>query len=236
MTEKIAKACDLIKTSQRLVFMTGAGISVPSGIPNYRSLDGVYAGVEAPEYLLSRTCLKREPAKFYQFVQKLYHPTAQPNVIHQVMAELAQAKEVSVITQNIDSLHQQAGQKNLIEFHGSLYHVYCTKCGESVSVPNYLQAAYHQGCGGQLRPDIVLYEEGLAEDNVQAAIRRVMDAETIVVVGTSLRVYPFAGLLDYRSSEAQVILVNKEASNIGGQTLEIIGDATVFFEQLKKDK
>ncbi|MGX7030303.1 NAD-dependent protein deacylase [Vagococcus zengguangii] len=235
MTEKITIACEKIKAAKQLVFMTGAGVSVPSGIPDYRSLDGVYASLEAPEYLLSHTCLKREPEKFYRFVKNLYHPEALPNVIHQVMVELEKAQEVCVITQNIDSLHQKAGQKNLIEFHGSLYHVYCQQCGKLVPVSSYLDGDSHEGCGGQLRPDVVLYEEGLDENNVQHAIRQVMQADTIVVVGTSLRVYPFAGLLDYRSPDAQVILVNKEAHHVGAETLAVIGDATELFKQLKSE-
>ncbi|MGX6961869.1 NAD-dependent protein deacylase [Vagococcus xieshaowenii] len=236
MTEQEALAIQFIQQAKHLVFMTGAGVSVPSGIPDYRSLDGVYAGFEAPEYLLSHTCLKREPEKFYQFVKNLYHPEAQPNVIHQVMAELERTKEVAVITQNIDSLHQQAGQKNLIEFHGSLYHVYCQQCGKSVPVTSYLDDDFHEGCGGPLRPDVVLYEEGLDENNVQHAIRQVMQADTIVVVGTSLRVYPFAGLLDYRSPDAKVILVNKEATQVSRDTLTVLGDATKFFEKIKKSE
>ena len=231
---QIEEAIDLIQASKSLVFLTGAGVSVPSGIPDYRSLDGVYAGLEQPEYLLSQTCLKREPEKFYHFIKHLYHPTAQPNIIHQVMAELTQSHNAWIISQNIDGLHQKASAKHLINFHGSLSHVYCQVCGQEVSVEQYLYTNRHEGCGGYLRPDIVLYEEGLDETMIQQTARLISEAETIVVVGTSLRVYPFASLLNYRSPHARVILINQEESYTSTDTLAIIGEASEFFLKLQQ--
>ena len=162
--------------------MTGAGVSTPSGIPDYRSLKGIYHGIEAPEYLLSHTCMVREPDKFYQFVKHLYHPEAKPNVIHQTMAEFAQERNVWVVSQNIDGLHQQAGSQT------------------------YLTDWHHADCGGQIRPAIVLYEEGFSEETITAAINAVANAQLVVVVGTSLQVYPFAGLLQYQNSQNCLII------------------------------
>lgn len=230
------KAIELIKESKKIVFLTGAGVSVPSGIPDYRSLEGVYAEIEAPEYLLSRTCLKEEPEKFYRFVKKLYHPTAEPNIIHQTMALFESVKkDVSVITQNIDQLHQKAGSRQVTNFHGNLYHVYCSRCGESVAVTNYLSSDKHADCGGQLRPDVVLYEEGIKEKNIEEAIEKISQADTIVIVGTSLKVYPFASLLQYKSATSFLIVINKEKLNVADKTISILGDASDFFNSLCKE-
>jgi NAD-dependent deacetylase len=122
MLVSIETAIEKIQAAKSITFLTGAGVSTPSGIPDYRSLSGVYQGIEAPEYLLSHTCMVNEPDKFYQFVKYLYHPDAQPNIIHQTMAELGNEREVWVISQNIDGLHEKAGSKQRIDFHGTLYH------------------------------------------------------------------------------------------------------------------
>lgn len=156
---EIAQGISFIKKHQKIVALTGAGVSVPSGIPDYRSVKGVYDGLDQPEYLLSRSCLENEPAKFYTFVKNLYHLEAQPNIIHQELAELT--REGGVITQNIDQLHQSTNDNVVVEFHGSLHRSYCLKCLDQVSVAEYLKLDKHVTCGGQLRPDIVLYGEGL---------------------------------------------------------------------------
>lgn len=233
MERETEKALQLIEKSERLVFMTGAGVSVPSGIPDYRSLDGVYSGIDQPEYLLSHTCLDKEPEKFYQFTKLLYHPQAQPNVIHRRMAELEKVKEdCTVITQNIDQLHDKAGSKNVLHFHGSLYDVYCRKCRQPVSVEAYLTSDRHEGCGGQLRPNVVLYEELLNEAIIQQSVEKIMSADTIVIVGTSLKVYPFAGMIQYKNSDSHVILVNKESVPMTDNDVQVLGDAADFFEKL----
>lgn len=140
---------EAIKQAEHIVFLTGAGVSVPSGIPDYRSENGLYAGMSSPEYMLSHTCLVREPEKFYQFVtENMYYPDAVPNTIHRKMAEIEAEKNVTVITQNIDGLHEKAGSKKVVNFHGSLYHCYCQKCGRSVSASDYLQSDIHADCGG----------------------------------------------------------------------------------------
>ncbi|WP_370448247.1 NAD-dependent protein deacylase [Melissococcus sp. OM08-11BH] len=204
------QAIEILKQAENIVFMTGAGVSTASGIPDYRSMTGVYHGVDNPEYLLSHTCLKREPDVFYQFVQQLYHPEAKPNVIHEKMAELSQMKQVGIVTQNIDDLHIKAGSPNVVSFHGSLYDCYCQTCGQSVSVSDYMKSMYHQECGGIIRPNVVLYEEGLSESNIEIAISWLSQAEVVCIVGTSFQVYPFSGLINYRKPDSQVIVVNKE--------------------------
>ncbi|AQP53955.1 NAD-dependent protein deacylase [Vagococcus penaei] len=225
-------AVELIQQSKKLVFMTGAGVSVPSGIPDYRSMTGVYHGVENPEYLLSHSCLVKEPEKFYDFVKQLYHPKAKPNIIHLKMAELAQEKDVTVISQNIDGLHQQAGSPKVINFHGNLYDCYCQKCGESVTAEEFMESSLHKNCGGQIRPNVVLYEESLPQDVIEASILAIEQADTIVVVGTSLKVYPFSGLIQYRQPNSQLIIINKDTITYGGDYLMVQTPAENFFSQI----
>lgn len=232
MTEvKRAQALEKIRQSQHLVFMTGAGVSVPSGIPDYRSLDGIYHGVDQPEYLLSHRCLMNEPQKFYQFVKNLYHPDARPNIIHKKMAELETKQEVTVISQNIDGLHQAAESQQVINFHGSLYHCYCLKCGQTVSVSEYMTSDQHH-CGGQIRPDVVLYEEALNQEALSLSVNALEKADVIVVVGTSLKVYPFSGLIQYRSPHSELIVVNREEVSLLDDYLMVTELAESFFEEL----
>ncbi|RST96765.1 NAD-dependent protein deacylase [Vagococcus vulneris] len=212
--------------------MTGAGVSVPSGIPDYRSMTGVYRGIENPEYLLSHRCLVDEPEKFYDFVKQLYHPTAVPNIIHKKMAELARDKDVTVISQNIDGLHKKAGSPKVVNFHGSLYDCYCQKCRRHVPVNEYLESTIHKGCGGIIRPNVVLYEEGLTESAISDSVRAIEEADVIVIVGTSLKVYPFSGLVNYRRSTCRVIIVNKEKVPFNGDHFMIEEPAESFFKQL----
>lgn len=225
------EAIELIRGSNRLTFLTGAGVSVASGIPDYRSMGGVYEGIEEPEYLLSHSCLMAEPKKFYEFVKQLYHLKAEPNVSHRKMAELATKKTVRIVTQNIDQLHDKAGSQ-VINFHGSLYECYCLGCGQSVSVGDYLTSDRHVGCGGQIRPNVVLYEENLDSDIIESAIQVVEEAEVLVIVGTSFKVYPFSDLLRFKRPDCKVVVVNNEALSLGGDYLMITEDATDFFEEL----
>ena len=129
----VAEATQAINESKSITFLTGAGVSTPSGIPDYRSLKGIYQGIEQPEYLLSHKAMVHEPQKFYSFVKKIYHPNAQPNVIHTEIARLEKHKKVWTVSQNIDGLHEKAGSQQLVNFHGTLYHCYCRKCGKEVA-------------------------------------------------------------------------------------------------------
>ena len=203
------KAIGMIEQAQSIVFLTGAGISTASGIPDYRSLAGAYQGIEHPEYLLSHTCLINEPEKFYSFVQTLYHPTAEPNIVHLRIAELEKSKNIWVISQNIDGLHAVAGTQHLVNFHGNLYDCYCQKCGRLISAKEYLRSDYHEQCGGQIRPNIVLYEEGLDEQTIKLATEVIAKAELIVIVGTSFQVHPFCDLIHYAADSATILVINQ---------------------------
>ncbi|HBM3530718.1 TPA: NAD-dependent protein deacylase [Listeria innocua] len=224
---------EAIKQAEHIVFLTGAGVSVPSGIPDYRSKNGLYAGMSSPEYILSHTCLVREPEKFYQFVtENMYYPDAVPNTIHRKMAEIEAEKNVTVITQNIDGLHEKAGSKKVVNFHGSLYHCYCQKCGRSVSASDYLQSDIHADCGGVVRPDVVLYEEAISESAIDQSLAAIREADLIVIVGTSFRVSPFCNLTDYRNKKARIFAVNKERISLPYPFEMIENDAVKVFAEI----
>ncbi len=225
-------AAEMLQQHKKMTFLTGAGVSTPSGVPDYRSLQGVYHGLEAPEYLLSNECLVREPEKFYQFVKHLYHEEARPNVIHQAMAAMEKTKDIWVVSQNIDGLHAAAGSEKLVNFHGSLYECYCRKCGKSVSVSDYLQSDRHKGCGGQIRPDIVLYGEGFEEGVIQQAVSAVKNAELVVIVGTSFQVHPFCDLIYEKRRDAQVMVINQTPIQLAGAYTFVQANGVEVFEKL----
>lgn len=232
----IATAIEKIRQAANVTFLTGAGVSTPSGVPDYRSLTGIYHGIEAPEYLLSRSCLVNEPAKFYAFVKKIYHPKAEPNVIHQVMAALSHKDQAAVVSQNIDGLHQKAGTSNLVDFHGTLYHCYCQRCGQSVSWQDYLKSDRHEECGGQIRPDIVLYEEGFAQETLERAAQAVFQAELLVIVGTSFQVHPFCDLIFEKKPQAEILVINQTPIYLPLDYAFVQADGSAVFRQLKEDK
>ncbi|MGC6768086.1 NAD-dependent protein deacylase [Enterococcus sp. LJL128] len=223
----------IMKESKAITFLTGAGVSTASGIPDYRSLSGVYQGIEAPEYLLSRSCLLREPEKFYDFVKRLYHPNAEPNRIHLAMADMEKQKEVWVVSQNIDGLHQKAGSRNRIDFHGNLYDCWCERCKQHVSAEQYLVNDRHEGCGGQLRPGIVLYEEGFDDQTISAAVKAVVAAELLVVVGTSFQVHPFCDLAAYARPDAKLLVINQTPVRLRGEYFYIETDAMNVFNKIE---
>lgn len=229
---------DLLNSANHIVFMTGAGVSTASGIPDYRSKNGLYSGMEAPEYLLSDECLQREPQKHYDFVTaSMLYPDAKPNVIHEKMAEFAQKKGAQIITQNIDGLHTKAGTpaENLVEFHGNLSRVYCQKCGKKATLAEYQAEMHHQNCGGILRTDIVLYGEPINEDNLRRSLAAIAAADLLVVVGTSFVVYPFAGLISYRQPQAKLAAVNKQQIALPENGVMIQADAVDEFQAASVD-
>ncbi|WEV54306.1 NAD-dependent protein deacylase [Leuconostocaceae bacterium ESL0723] len=221
--------------AQRILFLTGAGVSTPSGIPDYRSKNGIYNGVTlSPEYLLSATAFRTEPEKQYQFMKdNMYFPDAKPNVIHDKMAEMAKAGRAKIVTQNVDDLHVKAGTPSdrLIRFHGSLYDIYAPVDGKPATVKEYLHSLYRPGDGAILRPRITFYEE--QPFGVEPSIEWVSQADLIVVVGTSFRVYPFAGLIQYASPDARLLAVNLEQIPAPANIHQVIGDASEFFQELK---
>ena len=213
MDEKIEKLKNIIAESDNIVFFGGAGVSTESGIPDFRSVDGLYnqEWKYPPETILSRSFFDRNPEEYYRFHRaKLVVDGVKPNRAHLRLAELErEGKLKAVITQNIDGLHQAAGSKNVLELHGSILRAYCSRCRKSydANVINHGTGVPRCSCGGVIRPDIVLYEEALDDDTVSSAIRYIRNADVLIIGGTSLNVYPAAGLINYYKGN-KLILVN----------------------------
>lgn len=229
-----AKIQQMFDDAKKIVFLTGAGVSTASGIPDFRSANGLYTQDKNAEYYLSHRYFSSDPEGFYEFCKKnLYFPDAKPNVIHRKQAVLTNQDRATVITQNIDNLYEEAGTTHLIDFHGNLYHVYCEKCGETVPVADYLKSRLHAKDGGPLRPDIVLYDEGIKQDDIMNSVRALQAADLVVIVGTSMKVYPFAGLLEYRNPSAQVLAINQQELHLPCDFTMVQTDATKFFDELQ---
>ncbi|MCD8358941.1 MAG: NAD-dependent protein deacylase [Oscillospiraceae bacterium] len=221
MTEEIQKLKQLIDGSDNIVFFGGAGVSTESGIPDFRSVDGLYSQTYKypPEEILSRSFFDRNPEEYYRFHHdKLRLRGAQPNAAHKKLAEWEQqGKLKTVITQNIDGLHQAAGSRNVLELHGSLLRAYCARCGKPYPADtiNEGDGVPRCTCGGVIRPDIVLYEEPLDADVMARAIHYIRAADVLIIGGTSLVVYPAAGLIrDYHGHK--LVLVNKGETSADG--------------------
>lgn len=226
---------ELIQQANKVVFLTGAGVSTASGIPDYRSKHGIYKEGKTPEYMLSHECLENEPEAFHDFVvQNLYFPNAKPNIIHKKMAALAQAGKATIVTQNVDGLYRKAKTPadKLIEFHGNIYDVYCQKCRQKVDWHEFIKDIHHQDCGGILRSKVVLYGEGIDPQNLTRAVKAVRDADLIVIVGTSFVVYPFAGLIQYRNPHAEIVAVNNQPIQIPDSGIMIVNDAVKEFAEV----
>ncbi len=174
-----------------------------------------------------------DPEGFYEYCKNnLYFPDAKPNVIHEKQAALTQQNRATVITQNIDNLYEEAGTKHLVDFHGNLYNVYCEKCHETVPVADYLKSRIHEKDGGNLRPDIVLYDEGISQDAISQSLNAMANADLIVIVGTSMKVYPFAGLLQYANPAAPILAINQQQLALPVDFKMIQADATKYFADL----
>lgn len=208
----------LIDESKRIVFFGGAGVSTESGIPDFRSTDGLYHQSYAypPETILSHTFFRRKPEEFYRFYKdKMLCLDGKPNAAHLKLAELeAAGKLTAVVTQNIDGLHQKAGSKRVLELHGSVLRNYCMKCGKFHTAESILHS---EGipkceCGGIVKPDVVLYEEGLDDQVISEAIHYIASADLLIIGGTSLVVYPAAGLIRYFQGD-HLVLLNKSATS-----------------------
>lgn len=217
MEETINRFLSMIQESNHIVFFGGAGVSTDSGIPDFRSKDGLYNQHDIrfdryqPEYLLSHTCLVREPEVFFEFYrQKMDTRSVEPNITHKVLAKLEQAGKLeAIVTQNIDGLHQKAGSRKVFEIHGTTQRNYCMSCGRSVDADFIFQ---QQGipccseCGGIIRPDVTLYEEGLPTEAVMGALDAIHRADCMIVAGTSLNVYPAASYVYEFHGKHRVIL------------------------------
>ena len=214
MDDAVKRLREMVEESDNLVFFGGAGVSTESGIPDFRSVDGLYHQQYRypPETILSASFFARNPEEYYRFHHdKLRLRGAQPNAAHRKLAEWErQGKLKAVITQNIDGLHQAAGSRNVLELHGSLLRAYCSKCRKPwpAEKVNDGEGVPRCDCGGVIRPDIVLYEEALDEDVMGAAVQYIRDADVLIVGGTSLVVYPAAGLIRYYRG-SKLVLVNK---------------------------
>ena len=235
---------DMISKSKNIVAFTGAGISVPSGIPDFRSSTGLYKtetnGSFPPEYMLSHSCFVNQTSDFYKFYKgKMIYKNAKYNLGHKWLKQLEDDNKLScVITQNIDGLHYQAGSKNVFEFHGSIYRNYCQKCHKYYDLDYIINSdniPKCEVCGGVIKPDVVLYEEGLDEDIVQGSINAVMHADMLIVIGTSLVVYPAASLIDYFKGK-YLVLINKSSTNYDNNADLVINEdiTKVAKEMLEK--
>lgn len=219
----------LIAKSRRIVFFGGAGVSTESGIPDFRSVDGLYHQHYAypPETILSHTFFVQKPEEFYRFYRdKLIVKNARPNPAHLRLARLeAEGRLSAVVTQNIDGLHQAAGSKRVFELHGSTLRNYCTQCGKFYPVDFIAQSegVPRCECGGIVKPDVVLYEEGLDSDVLTGAVNAIAKADLLIVGGTSLAVYPAAGLLQYYRGQ-QLVVINKTPTPADAQATLLIRD------------
>ena len=227
-----------LSESENIVFFGGAGVSTESKIPDFRSTDGLYNQQYAypPETILSHTFYMRRPEEFYRFYRnKMLFPDAEPNRAHKALAKLEQEGRLrAVITQNLDGLHQKAGSREVLELHGSVLRNYCTKCGKFYGLEAVLESegVPRCTCGGVIKPDVVLYEEGLDQHTLQKAVYYISNADVLIIGGTSLTVYPAAGLIDYYGGK-KLVLINKSVTPmdsradlvISGPIGEILGDA-----------
>lgn len=219
----------IIDKSHRVVFFGGAGVSTESGIPDFRSVDGLYNQKYdyPPEQILSHTFFMRHTKAFYDFYRdKMLCLTAKPNRAHYKLAEMERAGILSsVITQNIDGLHTAAGSKKVLELHGSVHRNYCMDCGKFYTAEDILNSTGIPKCtcGGIIKPDVVLYEEGLDDKTVTEAVREISQCDTLIIAGTSLTVYPAAGMVRYFQGD-NLVLINRDKTSMDGSCDLVIHD------------
>lgn len=210
----INKLKNALNSSQKIVFFTGAGMSTDSGIPDFRSATGLYANNLHAEEIVSHSFFMSNPKEFYDFYkEKMLFPDALPNYGHEFISKLQDKKDVTVVTQNIDGLHQLAGSKKVYEIHGSIHRNYCMKCHKSYSLMDIINSdgVPYCKCGGIIKPDVVLYEEALDSDIIDKAITAIDDADMLVILGTSLNVYPAASFINYFKGNCLAI-INKTST------------------------
>ena len=220
----------MVDQSSRIVFFGGAGVSTESGIPDFRGVDGLYHQKYdyPPEEMLSHTFFVRKPEEFFRFYRdKMLPLDAKPNRAHLKLAQWEkEGKLIGIVTQNIDGLHQAAGSRKVFELHGSIHRNYCQSCGKSFP-PEYIRDSRDPvplcSCGGRIKPDVVLYEEGLDNDVVSGAVGVISKADLLIVAGTSLTVYPAAGLIRYFRGR-HLVLINRDATPMDGEADLVIRD------------
>ncbi len=233
MDERLKK---IIDDSKRIVFFGGAGVSTESGIPDFRSEKGLYHAQEvygySPETMLSHTFYRNHTDLFFKYYKEnLIHLDAEPNAAHKTLAKLEdEGKLTAVVTQNIDGLHQKAGSRNVFELHGSVLRNHCERCGKSYDVEYVMDESNCEDsvpkcmCGGVVKPDVVLYEEALDEDCISGAIDAISNADTLIIGGTSLVVYPAAGFVHYFHGK-HMVLINKDATSFDDRAELAIHDS-----------
>jgi len=241
--DNIEKLKQWIDESDNIVFFGGAGVSTESGIPDFRGEKGIYKTVSEygvrPETILSHTFFESNKEIFFDYCRKtLIYPDAKPNAAHLALARLEQAGKLkAVITQNIDDLHQKAGSKNVLELHGTLYKNYCVKCGKKFPADYIMKTEgvpRCDKCGAVVRPDVVLYEEGLDQEVVEKAVEYIADADVLIIGGTSLNVYPAAGLINYYGGN-KLVLINKSVTPMDSRAdLKISMNIGEVFEKAVK--
>ena len=222
---------DMVKHSDNIVFFGGSGVSTESGIPDFRSTDGLYNQhyKYPPETILSHTFFREQPEEFYRFYRdKMLALDAKPNMAHLKLAELEKAGKLkAIVTQNIDGLHQKAGSQNVLELHGSVHRNFCTHCHkffdaqymkDSIGIPKC------DACGGTIKPDVVLYEEGLDNDVIEQSLHYISQADMLIIGGTSLVVYPAAGLVRYYRGK-KLVLINKSTTDMDSAADLVLHDA-----------
>ena len=239
LNEDIATLKKWVDESNNIVFFGGAGVSTESGVPDFRSVDGLYNQKYdyPPETILSHTFYRRKTDEFYRFYKdKMLFLDVKPNAAHLKLAEWEkEGKLKAVVTQNIDGLHQAAGSKNVLELHGSVHRNYCENCGafyDALYMKNAEGVPKCEKCGGPIKPDVVLYEEGLDQKTISDSIRFISQADMLIIGGTSLAVYPAAGLIDYYEGD-KLVLINKTPTPRDRQAdLVVTGAIGEIFSQL----
>lgn len=229
MDEAVRQLSEMIENAQRIVFFGGAGVSTESGIPDFRSAHGIYAGAQGKTYeeMLSHAYFVSQPEAFWRFYKNvMLYPNALPNAAHRTLAVLEHmGKLKAVITQNIDGLHQLAGSKNVLELHGTVHRNFCMRCGEMYTLSDVLSqdgVPHCPHCGGMLKPDVVLYGEQLDSDVLEESIRQIEMCDLLIVGGTSLMVHPAAGLISYRRRGVPVVLINRDETPYDGMARLIL--------------
>lgn len=236
MDEKVTRLKEYVQECHSIVFFGGAGVSTESGIPDFRSTDGLYHQEWAypPETILSHSFFVRNTEEFYRFYKKkMICLDAKPNAAHWKLAQLEKEGKLSaVVTQNIDSLHQMAGSKRVYELHGSVHRNYCQKCGKFYDASYILESegVPRCECGGLIKPDVVLYEEGLDDRTIRGSVNAISQADMLIIGGTSLAVYPAAGLIDYFEGKHLVVINRTPTPRDGSADLLIQGNIGEVFD------
>lgn len=230
---------EIIDTSEKIVFFGGAGVSTESGIPDFRSVDGIYNQKykRDPEEIVSRTFFYENPKEFYEFYKdRMVYLEAKPNAAHIKLAELeVSGKDITIVTQNIDGLHQAAGSKKVIELHGSIHRNHCLICKKAYDLSYIVESRGipYCDCGGIVKPDVVLYEENLNEQDIKDTVNAIKEADTMIIGGTSLSVYPAAGFINYFRGKNLVVINRTETSADERADLVIHDSIGKVFEEIK---